>query len=104
MLQSLGKNYKDKFEKKNLRNYKNYNDVRIIGMGGSSLGSKSIYNFLKHKIKKNFIFINDLSSKAKIDNKKKYLNLVVSKSGSTIETIVNSNIHIKKKRQKYLYY
>ena len=97
VLQSLGKNYKDKFEKKNLRNYKNYNDVRIIGMGGSSLGSKSIYNFLKHKIKKNFIFINDLSSKAKIDNKKKHLNLVVSKSGSTIETIVNSNIHIKKK-------
>ena len=97
VLQSLGKNYKDKFEKKNLKNYKNYNDVRIIGMGGSSLGSKSIYNFLKHKIKKNFIFINDLSSKAKIDNKKKHLNLVVSKSGGTIETIVNSNIHIKKK-------
>ena len=32
-----------------------------------------------------------------IDNKKNHLNVVVSKSGNTIETIVNSNIYIKKK-------
>ena len=31
--------------------------------------------------------------------KKKYLNLIVSKSGNTIETIANSNIYIKKKDQ-----
>ena len=97
VLQSLKKNYKDNFKKKNLKNYKKYKDVRIIGMGGSSLGSKSIYSFLKHKIKKNFIFINNLSSRNKIDNKKKYLNLIISKSGNTIETIVNSNIYIKRR-------
>jgi len=97
VLQSLSKNYKDNFKKKNLKNYKNYKDVRIIGMGGSSLGSKAIYSFLKHKIKKNFTFIDNLSPKVKIDKKKNYLNLVVSKSGNTIETIVNSNIYIKRK-------
>jgi len=97
VLQSLSKNYKDSFKKKNLKNYKNYKDVRIIGMGGSSLGSKAIYSFLKHKIKKNFTFIDNLSPKVKIDKKKNYLNLVVSKSGNTIETIVNSNIYIKRK-------
>jgi len=97
VLQSLRKNYKDNFKKKNLKKYKNYKDVRILGMGGSSLGSNAIYSFLKHKIKKNFMFMNNLSPKVKIDNKKKHLNLVISKSGNTIETIVNSNIYIKKK-------
>ncbi len=97
ILRSLGKNYNDNFNKKNLKKYKNFKDVRIIGMGGSSLGSKAIYSFLNHKIKKNFTFINDLSSKVEIDNKKQHLNLVVSKSGNTIETIINSNIHIQKK-------
>ena len=29
-------------------------------MGGSILGSKAIYSFLKHKIKKKFIFIDNL--------------------------------------------
>ena len=65
-------------------------------MGGSSLGTKTIYDFLKFKIKKNFIFVDNLQVKRKIKNNKKYLNFVVSKSGSTIETIVNSNIIIKK--------
>ena len=65
-------------------------------MGGSSLGAHAIYDFLKHKIKKNFYFIDNLQSK-KIKNKKKYVNIVVSKSGNTIETITNSNILIKKK-------
>ena len=29
-------------------------------MGGSILGAKAIYDFLKHKTKKNFIFIDNL--------------------------------------------
>jgi len=29
-------------------------------MGGSILGSEAIYQFLRHKIKKKFIFINNL--------------------------------------------
>ena len=65
-------------------------------MGGSSLGTQAVYDFLKHKIKKNFIFINDLQNKQKKETKKSLTNLVVSKSGNTIETIVNSNILIKK--------
>jgi glucose-6-phosphate isomerase len=38
-----------------------------------------------------------LSPKLKKENDKKILNLIVSKSGNTIETIVNSNILVKKK-------
>ena len=32
-------------------------------MGGSILGSKSIYNFLHHKIKKEFFFFDNLDNK-----------------------------------------
>ena len=66
-------------------------------MGGSTLGSQAIYDFLNKKIKKNFVFIDNLHA-VKLKNKKKiFTNLIVSKSGNTIETIVNSNILIKKK-------
>ena len=68
-------------------------------MGGSSLGTEAIYDFLKYKNKKNFIFINNLNPKLKKENRKKILNLIVSKSGNTIETIINSNILIKKKNK-----
>ena len=66
-------------------------------MGGSSLGTEAIYDFLKYKIKKNFFFINNLNPRLKKENNTKILNLIVSKSGNTIETIVNSNILVKKK-------
>ncbi len=68
-------------------------------MGGSTLGTQTIYEFLKHKIKKNFLFINNLQNKKINNQKKKFVNLIVSKSGNTIETIVNSNILIKKKEK-----
>jgi len=64
-------------------------------MGGSILGAETIYNFLKKKIKKKFHFVDNLSPKLKKE-KKKIANLVISKSGNTIETIVNANILIKK--------
>jgi glucose-6-phosphate isomerase len=67
-------------------------------MGGSVLGTQTIYNFLKNKIKKNFQFIDNLQINQKKD-KTKFVNIVVSKSGNTIETIVNSNILIKKKNK-----
>ncbi len=95
--QSLKKDYQDSFKKKGLKKYKSFKNIRVIGMGGSSLGTQAIYDFLKYKIKKNFIFINNLSPKLKKENNKKILNLIVSKSGNTIETIVNSNILVKKK-------
>ena len=92
---SLGKKYKYSFKIKELRKYKNFFNYRIIGMGGSSLGSKAIFNFLKHKIKKNFYFIANLKNEKKI-NHKKCLNIIISKSGNTVETIVNSNLLLKK--------
>jgi len=99
IIQSLSSNYQDSFNKKRVRKYKKFLDYRIIGMGGSSLGTQAIYDFLKHKIKKKFSFLNNLQPNTKNNDKKKYLNLIVSKSGNTIETIANSNIFIKKKDQ-----
>ena len=97
ILKSLSKKYKNSFDKKKLNKYKKFSNYRIIGMGGSSLGAQAIYDFLKHKIKKNFLFINNLQTNNKFINAKKYTNLIISKSGNTIETIVNANVLIKKK-------
>ena len=95
IINSLSKNYSDSYIKKSLSKYEGFKNVRIVGMGGSSLGTKAIYSFLKHKIKKNFIFFDNLEAKRIKDNTK-HLNLIVSKSGNTLETIVNSNIFINK--------
>ena len=97
VIESLSKSYKNSYNKKQLIKYKNSSDYRVIGMGGSTLGTQTIYDFLRNKIKKNFLFIDNLQANKKKNKKKKYVNLVVSKSGNTIETIVNSNILIKKK-------
>ena len=96
VLNSLKQNYRNNFTNKLLFKYKKNIDYRVIGMGGSSLGTQTIYEFLKHKIKKNFVFTDNLQTNS-IKDKKKYTNLIVSKSGNTIETIVNANIFIKKK-------
>ncbi|MFL2901420.1 MAG: glucose-6-phosphate isomerase [Candidatus Pelagibacter sp.] len=96
IIKSLGKTYQNSYKKKQLGKYKKSSNFRVIGMGGSALGTQAIYDFLKHKIKKKFIFINDLQKKQKKETKKVFSNLVVSKSGNTIETIVNANILIKK--------
>ena len=102
ILKSLSKDYKNDFNNKNLKKFKNSLDYRVIGMGGSSLGAQAIYNFLRHKIKKKFFFIDNL----KIDNLEKkgknHNNLIISKSGNTIETIVNVNLLIKKQDQNIL--
>ena len=67
-------------------------------MGGSILGTQSIYDFLKSKIKKNFHFIDNLQTNNNFfRNKKKLINLIVSKSGNTLETISNANLAINKK-------
>ena len=96
ILNSLSNNYLDSYSKKKIQKYKTSLNFKVIGMGGSTLGTQTIYSFLKSKIKKKFLFIDNLS----VDQNKKYkknINLIVSKSGNTIETIVNSNIHVKKK-------
>ena len=99
VIESLSINYKNSFNKNKLKEYKKSSNYRIIGMGGSTLGTQAIYDFLNYKIKKKLFFFDNLqSSKNKNKNKNKYFtNLIISKSGNTIETIVNSNILIKKK-------
>jgi glucose-6-phosphate isomerase len=95
VLKSLSKNYSDSFDKKFLKKYKKDKDFRVIGMGGSTLGAQTIYDFLNEKVKKNFSFIDNIETKKKISKKKK-TNLIISKSGNTIETIVNTNLFVDK--------
>jgi glucose-6-phosphate isomerase len=97
VIESLGKNYKNSYDKKLLNKYNKSLNFRVIGMGGSILGTQAIYDFLRHKIKRKFEFINNLDSSLKNKIQKKYTNLIVSKSGNTIETITNVNLFLKKK-------
>ena len=95
ILNSLSINYKDSFKKNLINKYKVFSCFRVIGMGGSILGTRAIYEFLKHKTKKDFLFVDNLQNNL-IQSKKKNLNIIVSKSGNTIETIANSNLIAKK--------
>ena len=93
VISSLGKSYVYSYNRKFLNKLKKYPKINLIGMGGSSLGAKSIYNFFKKRIKKEFNFYDDLSLKKQRNKKtKNLLNLIISKSGNTLETIVNTNI------------
>ena len=97
VIKSLRKNYKNSYNRKLVNKYNKGLNYRVIGMGGSTLGTQAIYNFLGKKIKKNFSFVDNLQSITKTNNKKKITNLVISKSGNTIETIINTNLFLKKK-------
>ncbi len=97
IIKSLKNSYKDSYSKKKLAKLKKYKEVVLIGMGGSVLGSRSIYSFLKDKIKKKFIFKDNFEFfKIESKNKKNRMNLIISKSGNTLETISNSNVLINK--------
>ena len=97
IIRSLTSFYKNSYSKNIILNFRKYSEIKLIGMGGSTLGARSIYSFLENKIKKKFIFIDSLEPKNnKIKNKKNFLNLVISKSGNTLETIANTNILVKK--------
>ena len=95
LIKSLSKNYKDKYNFKKIKNFFGNNNVRLIGMGGSVLGSQAIYYFLKEKIKKKFFFIDNFTPLIKDNHKSKVNNLIISKSGNTLETISNVNIYVK---------
>ncbi len=99
IIKSLKKEYKNNFNKKTISKFKNFINYRVIGMGGSSLGTQAIYDFLEHKIKKKFEFLDNLKSHIKKNKKQRYLNLIISKSGNTTETIVNTNIFVQKKNK-----
>ena len=97
LIKSLGTNYKYSYTKKIISKYFKLPIIRIIGMGGSILGTEAIYDFLSHKINKKIYFVNNLKKNLKpIIKKKRLLNLIVSKSGNTLETITNVNLLVKK--------
>ena len=111
IINSLKSNYKDNYNfrriKKDIKNL----EIRIIGIGGSILGSEAIHSFFGKKIKKKFHFINNLTSNY-FFKKKKYNNLIISKSGNTLETISNfnylrgkgdKNIFITENKKSYLF-
>ena len=89
------KEFKLNYDLQNLKIKKNFN-LRIIGVGGSILGAKAIYSFLSNTIKKKISFIDNLEIDYLKQTKKNFTNLIISKSGNTLETIVNSNLLIKK--------
>ena len=98
IIKSLKNTYKDSWNIKKIQKYRNLTNITLVGMGGSIMGSKSIYSFLRNKIKKNFFFLDNFeNTKIKEIKKKSKLNLIISKSGNTLETIVNSNVIVNKK-------
>ena len=110
LIHSFTNNFHYSFNKNLLTKLKRNKIFQIYGMGGSSLGAQAIYDFLKINIKKRFYFFDNLDVQNKIiKTKKKTLNIIISKSGNTLETIVNENIYssknklyITEKRNNYL--
>ena len=98
LIESFKNSYKNSYSKNLVTKLKKYKNINLIGIGGSSLGTRSIYNFFKGCINKNFIFIDDLSDD-KFKARKNSLNLIVSKSGNTLETITNVNFYTKKNQK-----
>lgn len=92
----LSKKFKFDFNLRKLKKYNKFKNVVIIGIGGSILGTKAIYQIFAKKIKKNFIFFDNLDEMKTHffinDQKKKYLFIIISKSGNTIETLINVNL------------
>ena len=105
-LNILDKKFKLNFKIKDLKKFKNYKTITLIGMGGSILGTEAIYNFFQKKIKKKFYFFNNLDENKLYDFKKKenlskVLFIIISKSGNTIETLSNLfSLNIIKKNSK----
>ena len=107
LLNSYEKNYEFDFSSTIIKKFSKYKTIIVIGMGGSILGTKSIYSFLRKKIKKKVFFFDNLDPDLnlkykKIKNLKNSCFVVVSKSGNTLETVTNlctifSTSHIKNK-------
>ena len=60
ILNSLKSTYKNSYSNKILLKAKKFNQINIIGMGGSILGTEAIHSFLNHKIKKKILFYDNL--------------------------------------------
>jgi len=55
-LESYEKDYEFDFSKEMIKKFSRYKNIIIIGMGGSVLGTKSIYSFFKKKLKRKYFF------------------------------------------------
>jgi len=105
LLQSYNKNYEMDFPPSLVKKFSKYNNIVIIGMGGSALGAKSIYSYFKNRIKKNVFFFDNLDQNLysiieNVKNLNKSCFVVVSKSGNTVETIANLSVILSKKMSK----
>ena len=94
LLNSYSNKYNLAFSQETIKKYKKFSNIIIVGMGGSILGTKCIYSFFKKKIKKNVFFFDNLDLNLflkfkKIKNLKSSCFVIVSKSGNTLETLVN---------------
>ena len=101
----IDNNFKFNFKINDLKKFKRFKNIAILGMGGSVLGSKAIYKFLEKKIKKKIYFFDNLQENKIKEFKKKRLSkilfIVISKSGNTIETLSNVfALNIIKKMRK----
>ena len=84
-----------------IKKYSKYRNIVIIGMGGSILGTKSIYSFFKTKINKNVFFFDNLDEDLHLKFRRlKILKnscfIIISKSGNTLETITNLSVVFSK--------
>ena len=99
LFNSFTNNYKYSFKKNIIRKYKNYKSINLIGMGGSILGTEAIHDFLKFKIKKKIRFFNNLNNQIKLESNTKSINIIISKSGNTLETVSNLNLILKSQKK-----
>ena len=94
---SFNKNFKLNFTLSEIKKFKKFKRIILIGMGGSILGTQAINYFLPKKSNKDIFYINNLDFNLidkinKLKNLKNSLFIIVSKSGNTIEvlSIINS--------------
>ncbi len=83
-----------------------YENIIVLGMGGSELGTKMLYNTFPHLFKKK-IYILDTTEPYEIEQLLNQVDLgksiviSISKSGSTIETAALTLLFIKKLRNEF---
>ena len=102
LLASYEKNYKPNYSTKLIGILRKKKNIILVGMGGSILGAKAIYSFLRQNIKKNFFFCDDLNERSILEFNSKKFNksayIFISKSGNTLETVTNLNLIIQNKK------
>ena len=98
VIDTFSNNYQYSYTKKEINKFKKYKTISVFGLGGSSLCIKAIYDFLRFKIRKKAYFYDNLDTTVPKVIKNKNLDIIISKSGSTLETIINQNIFSKSKK------